>query len=215
MAPGVWTAAEQMRASRVVGSPHNETPEMRRTVLLVVRRAKAGDRDALRFLYVRYAGNVSGYVRSIVRDHHEAEDITQLVFAKLITVIDRYDEGAVPFFGWLLRVAHNAAIDYLRSNRTIAVAEVHGTDDAGADDDTDRRESFAVALATLPEEQRSVVLLRHVVGLSPGEIAELLGRSESSVHGLHYRGRRALQCELTRLHARPCTLATATTHVVT
>jgi RNA polymerase sigma-70 factor (ECF subfamily) len=51
------------------------------------------------------------------------------------------------------------------------------------------------------------VFLRHVVGLTPGEIADRLGRSESSIHGLHHRGRRALQRELTRLDATPLTLA--------
>lgn len=206
MPEGEWTAAEQMRARRVMGPTTNETPEVRRTVLLAVRRAKAGDPDAMRFLYVRFVDNVTGYVRSIVHDHHEAEDITQLVFAKLITVIHKYDERAVPFFGWLLRVARNAAIDHLRSNRAVTVPEVYGaSDDEVADDDSDRRESLAAALSTLPEEQRSVVILRHVVGLSPAEIADVLGRTESSVHGLHHRGRRALQCELTRLQARPGT----------
>jgi RNA polymerase sigma-70 factor, ECF subfamily len=47
--------------------------------------------------------------------------------------------------------------------------------------------------------------MRHVIGLSPGEIAEQLGRSESSIHGLHHRGRRALQEELRRLGSAPST----------
>lgn len=183
---------------------------MRRTVSEAVRSAQAGDRDALRFLYIRYADNVRRYVRSIVRDDHDAEDITQLVFAKLMTAIVKYDERAVPFFSWLLRVAHNAAIDQLRSNRTAPVPEVYGADECARGDATDCRESLEAALSKLPEEQRSVVLLRHVVGLTPGEIAELMGRTESSVHGLHHRGRRALQVELTRTHTRPSTQAART-----
>jgi RNA polymerase sigma-70 factor, ECF subfamily len=54
-----------------------------------------------------------------------------------------------------------------------------------------------------------VLLLRHVVGLSPVEIAERLGRSESSVHGLHHRGRRALQQELRHQGLAPATATTA------
>ena len=46
-----------------------------------------------------------------------------------------------------------------------------------------------MALRTLPEEQRDVVVLRHLVGLTPGEIATWMGRSEASIHGLHHRGR--------------------------
>jgi RNA polymerase sigma-70 factor, ECF subfamily len=49
------------------------------------------------------------------------------------------------------------------------------------------------------------VILRHVVGLTPGEIADRMGRTESSIHGLHHRGRRALQRELQRLDSMPVT----------
>src|SRR3954454_7950054 len=61
-----------------------DSEEQRRLVSRAVARAKSGDPDAIRFLYVRYADNVYGYVRSIVRDEHEAEDVTQQVFAKLL-----------------------------------------------------------------------------------------------------------------------------------
>ncbi len=50
-----------------------------------------------------------------------------------------------------------------------------------------------------------MVVMRHVIGLTPPEIAAQMGRSESSIHGLHHRGRRALQQELRRLGAAPAT----------
>ena len=84
---------------------------------MAVARAKEGDHEALRFLYVTYSHNIYGYVRSIVRDDHEAEDVTQHVFAKLMTTIVKYDDRGVPFFAWLLRLARNVAIDHLRANR--------------------------------------------------------------------------------------------------
>ena len=95
----------------------NSSPEMVRKTSLAVARAKEGDREALRFLYVSYSHNIYGYVRSIVRDDHEAEDVTQHVFAKLMTTIGKYDDRGVPFFAWLLRMARNVAIDHLRANR--------------------------------------------------------------------------------------------------
>jgi RNA polymerase sigma-70 factor (ECF subfamily) len=73
----------------------------------------------------------------------------------------------------------------------------------------DRCRCLRDALATLPDEQRSVVVLRHVVGLTPSEIASAMGRTESSVHGLHHRGRRALQAELLRRDSAPSTVALA------
>ena len=48
-------------------------------------------------------------------------------------------------------------------------------------------------------------MLRHVVGLTPGEIADRMGRTEGSIHGLHHRGRRALQRELIQLESTPST----------
>ncbi len=69
----------------------------------------------------------------------------------------------------------------------------------------DRARSLRTALDSLPEEQRNVVVMRHVIGLTPPEIAERMGRSESSIHGLHHRGRRALQQELRRLGCAPAT----------
>ncbi len=167
-------------------------------------RAKEGDQEALRFLYVTYVHNIYGYVRSIVRDDHEAEDVTQHVFAKLMTAIVKYDDRGVPFFAWLLRMARNLAIDQLRANR-LTPTETVIDPDTSAGIDLDRTETVRAALATLPDEQRQVVLLRHVVGLTPGEIADRMGRSEGSIHGLHHRGRRALQRELQRLDSTPYT----------
>ena len=184
----------------------NESPETQSRMRLAVARAKEGDQEAVRYLYVTYSPNIYGYVRSIVHDDHEAEDVTQHVFAKLITNIVKYDDRGVPFFAWLLRFARNVAIDHLRANRSIPTEVVIHAEVASSVD-LDRTETVRAALQSLPEEQREVVVLRHVVGLSPGEIAGRMGRSESSIHGLHHRGRRALQNELRRLDAAPFTTA--------
>jgi RNA polymerase sigma-70 factor (ECF subfamily) len=175
---------------------------MSRRTSLAVARAKEGDREALRFLYVSYSNNIYGYVRSIVRDDHEAEDVTQHVFAKLMTTIGKYDDRGVPFFAWLLRLARNVAIDHLRANRMTPVETLPDTG-ASSERDIDQVHLVREALAALPEEQREVVVLRHMVGLSPGEIADRMGRSEPSIHGLHHRGRRALQRELRALDSSP------------
>ncbi len=184
-----------------------ESPQAARATRLAVARAKQGDRDALRHLYVRYADNVYSYVMSIVRNHHEAEDVTQQVFAKLPDSLRRYEDRGAPFLSWLVRLARNSAIDQLRSRRAVPVAEPIAPKAAAEEGARERRDTLRSALETLPQDQREIIVLRHVSGLAPAEIAQRLGRSESAVNGLHHRGRRALRAELTRLGVAPMTMA--------
>lgn len=179
-----------------------------RMVSAAVRRAQAGDQEAFGFIYARYADNIYGYVRSIVHDHHEAEDITQHVFAKLLRVIGKYQERDVPFFAWMLRVARNVAVDHIRQQRLVPVEEVRDQDlEMWGDAAGGRLDDLKEALAALPPAQREVLVLRHVAGLSPGEIAARTGRTEGSIHGLHHRGRKALRAELIDRGAAPVTVA--------
>ena len=95
-----------------------------------------------------------------------------------MTVLVKYDERGVPFFAWLLRLAHNAADRSparaaARRRPRRSSAPTQRADDAAVD----RSHCLHEALAALPDEQRSVVVLRHVVGLTPGEIAARLGRT--------------------------------------
>jgi RNA polymerase sigma-70 factor, ECF subfamily len=168
-----------------------------------IARAKEGDASALHFLYVRYADDVCGYVQSIVRDPHDAEDITQSLFAKLLTKIQRYEQRQVPFSAWILRVARNAALDHVRARRQIPFEEVRTSDEGHDELHFDRYHSIREALDRLPEEQRAVLVLRHVVGLSPVEIADRMQKTESAIHGLHHRGRGALKAALRELDAAP------------
>jgi RNA polymerase sigma-70 factor, ECF subfamily len=175
-----------------------------------IRRAQAGDRDALGFLYARYADNIYAYVRSIVHNHHEAEDITQHVFTKLMRVIGKYEEREVPFFAWALRVARNVAMDHIRGERLVPVEEVRTASREDSDPGARGRiDELREALETLPSAQREVLILRHVAGLSPVEIAKLTGKSEGSIHGLHHRGRRTLAAELASRGMAPRTMAGA------
>jgi RNA polymerase sigma-70 factor (ECF subfamily) len=186
--------------------PTTEPSSDPQLVTRAVARAKEGDMSALHFLYARFADDVWGYVRSIVRDDHEAEDITQNVFAKLMTAIQRYEQREVPFAAWILRVARNMALDNVRARRQIPCEEVR-TDDGLGDEQVgfERSQCLREALQRLPHEQREVLVLRHIAGLSPGEIAKRLGKSEGSIHGLHHRGRGALQAALRELEAAPVT----------
>jgi RNA polymerase sigma-70 factor, ECF subfamily len=180
----------------------------RLAIAQAVARAKAGDDEALRFLYVRYADNVYGYVRSIVRDDFEAEDVTQHVFAKLMTVLPKYQERTVPFAAWILRVARNVAVDHMRQRRAIPCEEVRELDERKDHGEAQQISlTLREALDALPDDQRQVLVLRHVVGLTPGEIAGCLGKTEPSVHGLHHRGRGSMRDALVAGECAPAVQA--------
>lgn len=115
--------------TRSEGSESPRQTAHERPVARAVRRAQAGDRHALAFLYARYADNVHGYVRSIVQDHREAEEVTQHVFAKLMQAIAGYEPREAPFLAWLMQVARNAALDHLRRQRLVPGEEVRIADD--------------------------------------------------------------------------------------
>ena len=169
----------------------------------VVGAARAGDREALGELYMSHAPAVHAHVLRVLKDLDDADDVTQQVFAKLLTGMDRYRPGEAPFIVWVLRVARNAAIDHLRQVRAVPVDEV---DERGAGDDRaaeEVRAALRAALAALPQGQREVLLLTHLVGLSPHEIATTLGCTVRAVHGLHYRGRAAIRVTLTDLGSAP------------
>jgi RNA polymerase sigma-70 factor (ECF subfamily) len=171
-----------------------------------IASAKAGDKSAFHYLYTRYADDVYRYVNGIVRHHAQAEDITQNVFLKLMTAIHRYEQREVPFKAWILRVARNAAFDYMRSNRPLVPCEeIFASDEGYEEAGADCWRMVKHGLDELPDDQREVLVLRHIVGLSPGEIGEVLDKTEGSIHGLHHRGRATMQTALRRLGAEPVT----------
>lgn len=177
----------------------------RELIALAVVRTKEGDRNSLHLLYIRYARDVYRYVNSIVRDHHEAEDITQSLFLKLMSAIDSYQPRGVPFEAWLLRVARNAALDSLRTKRAVPSDGIRSNDAGHHQVAFDRCLCLKDALRQLPDEQREVIVLRYIAGLPTREIADRMQRTERSIYGIHDRGRRALKAALEGLDAMPLT----------
>jgi RNA polymerase sigma-70 factor (ECF subfamily) len=170
-----------------------------------IARAQEGDGAATEYCYVRFAGEVRRYVRSIVRDAHDAEDVTQNVFMKLFGCLESYDESRAPFSAWLLRIARNAALDHLRQRRAVPCDGLAARRSAVTKRDPDASATLRDAFETLPDQQRLVLFLRHVLGLSPDEIAHELGRTPASVNGLQHRGRSALKAALRRAELTPAT----------
>jgi RNA polymerase sigma-70 factor (ECF subfamily) len=214
LAGGIERAADRLDSATKRGSfearAHIEDrDDLRRVTASAVQRAQQGDAEAIRYLYVRYADNVFGYVRSILRDDHDAEDVTQQVFAKIMVAIVKYEQRSMPFSAWVLRVAHNAAIDHVRAWRTVPREEVRESTVPADERGTECRKNLCDALGELTHEQREVLVLRHVLGLAPAEIALRLGKSEDSIHALHYRGRGTARRSLVEMRGAPMSLRRA------
>ena len=175
----------------------------RPTQRAIARVVEDGDQEALRDLYLRYSGLVYRHVRGVIRDEHEAQDVTQLVFLKLIAALPGYDPGHGPFRPWLLRVARNLAIDEIRRRRAVPAEQLPEQ----PCDETPRQRASALydALAELSADQREVLVLRQMVGLLPAEIARRMDRTEGSVHALHHRARAAMRASLVHHQAAPAT----------
>lgn len=199
-------ACPERRSATPPTSADSALEDDERTLRRLVSRAKAGDGDAMRELYVRLAPGVRAYVARIVGDRDDADDVTQQIFAKLLTELWRYQPREAPFRAWVLRVARNVAIDHIRRARAVPCEDVHARHARSDEIGSDRRASLREALSSLTAGQRDVLVLRHLVGLTPEEIADRLGRSVRSVHCLHHRGRAAAVVALCELGSAPATV---------
>src|SRR5260221_2410755 len=168
----------------------------------LVAEAQAGDPEAFGLIFDEFHGAIYRFVASRVGRPSDAEDLTQLVFVKAIEALPRYEARGVPFGGWLFRLARNATIDYIRTNREHADLETvtgRATEDRGPESITILRtdlDAVAGALGRLTPDQREVISLRFFAGLSPKEVGELMGRHEGTIRGLQFRAIESLRRSL-------------------
>jgi RNA polymerase sigma-70 factor, ECF subfamily len=155
-----------------------------------IRSAQAGSLAGLEALFREYWPRAYRAAYLVVHDAAAAEDIAQEAFLAGIRGLDRFDRRR-PFGPWLHRIVVNRAIDWARARALRAevgdgpLAAVADPDPAGA--------SFSppivAALEELSPEHRAVIVLRHLLEYTPGEIAELLELPRGTVNS---RLRRAL-----------------------
>ncbi len=166
-------------------------------------RARAGDAEAFGELYELHVDRIYRYVAYRVATQAEAEDLTEQVFLKAWEAMPRYEERGLPFRAWLFRLAHNLVIDHYRVRRAdVPLSVVLGADldnrhpalpDPQAELEARQEvDELRSALGELGEEQRQVVLLRFVEGMSHSEVATVLGKSEGATRAIQHRALHAL-----------------------
>ncbi|TVP57953.1 MAG: RNA polymerase sigma factor RpoE [Halomonadaceae bacterium] len=173
----------------------------------LVERVQLGDKTAFDLLVVRYQNRVAGIVGRYVRDYQDIRDLTQETFIKAYRAIDRF-RGDSAFYTWLYRIAVNAAKNFIeaRNRRPHTVMEATDAeqldvaptlrDDSAPEHYLQRDQLQQVlrqAIADLPEDLRSALLLRELEGLSYEDIAIVLSCPIGTVRSRIFRARDFLE----------------------
>jgi RNA polymerase sigma-70 factor (ECF subfamily) len=167
---------------------------------LVNRVVVSRDPNAFGELYDRFVDRVYRYLYFRTANHPEAEDLTEQVFLKAWEAIGRYRWQGRPFLAWLYRLAHNAHIDHVRSQRPTtslnnearpvelpspaAAVELARTLDADV---------LARALNALTPDQQQVIVMKFIEGLDNEQIAQSMDKREGAIRALQMRALMSLR----------------------
>lgn len=160
----------------------------------LVTRAQRGDREAFGELYRRHHPAIFRLAR--FRLAQGADDAVSETFLRAWKGLPRYRPTGAPFVAWLYGIARHVVADAGRAARRVEPrAEVP---DRAVDTDEAERIALAEAIAGLPKEQRQVIELKFLVGLSNADVGRALRRTPGAVNALQWRALRALKELLSR-----------------
>ena len=161
----------------------------------LVGKARAGDVDAYEVLVRRHRDRIYRIALRMLGDRHDAEDIAQDVVIQVWTALAGFT-GASSFTTWLYRIVVNRCLNQIRRSRsTRPVLDGDPPPAAGAEDMVIARQRARAAMeavAALPPDQRAVVVLHQLEGLSYREVAAVVNISEDAVRGRLHRARVSL-----------------------
>ncbi len=168
----------------------------------IVARVRAGDIAMFEQLMRRHNARVYRAARAILRDDREAEDVMQDAYVRAYEHLADF-EGRAQFSTWITRIAVNEALARVRRTKRFDSLESHpeeasmitheGSSPEQQASDVELRAVLETAVAKLPDDFRSVFVLRAVEGMSGAEVAECLGIPEDTVKTRLHRARGRLQ----------------------
>ncbi len=179
-------------------------------LMLAVR---GGDLDCMGELFERHHGPLFGYLSKLTGNRSAAEDITQIVFERMLRYRHTYrDEGS--FTAWMYHLARRCASDHFRKSLPAPVAvdpaelECHADESSRADESAASRDDHALlrrALGLLDRDDRKVLLLSRLQELSFVEVARILECSVGAARVRAHRAMRSLRDHYFRLQKDPLT----------
>jgi RNA polymerase sigma-70 factor (ECF subfamily) len=158
----------------------------------LVRAAQRGSAEAFAELFRRHWPRAHRAAWLVVHDATAAEDVAQEAFLAAVRSLDRFDRRR-PFGPWLHRIVVNRAIDYARARELRREVAATASEPVAPSDRMAPDDDVLAALAALPPDQRAVIVMRHLLGFTPGEIAKSLGLPRGTVNSRLRRGLDGLQ----------------------
>ena len=175
--------------------------------LTIIRRVQHGDIDAFELLVTAYEKNVFNVALQMVGNREDAQDMAQEAFLKAYNSLDSF-RGDSKFSSWLYRIVSNVCLDFKRRQGRRPSSSLTVEDDEGETLELDiadesqspeallerklTREAVRRGLQELPDEQRQILLLREIQGMSYEEIGEAMGLEEGTVKSRIFRARKKL-----------------------
>ncbi len=157
--------------------------------------AQRGDEEAFAALVNRYRATAFRIAYRMVGNHEEAVDIAQEAFLRAFRALDRMDARR-GFRSWICRVAVNLSIDALRGRRQAGMQlghpELATARNPSPEERLDKRwleDRVQKALCMLPEKYRAILVLREIEGMSPKDMAQVLGCPEATTRWRIHRAR--------------------------
>jgi len=178
----------------------------------LIDRFLKGDTNAFGELVVRHQDRLFNTLVSMLRSHEEARDVAQEAFLHAFEKLSAF-RGDSAFYSWLFRIAMNAAISRKRRASRILTSldtlrETFGTETVDVNptaepshqlDTAERRQLVRDAMNSLPDEFRTVLVLKEIEGLRYEDIAELVGCPIGTVRSRIHRARTELRARLQRV----------------
>jgi RNA polymerase sigma-70 factor (ECF subfamily) len=172
----------------------------------LIEKAIRGREDGFEELVRRYQRPITGYVYRMLNNYDVSLDVTQEVFIKVYNSLEKYS-SEYKFSTWLYRIAHNAAIDYMRRNsvsqQSLEAENADGTYQLQLEspqptpeqerERSEWRTEIETVVKCLPVVYRELILLRHTQDLSYDEIAEVTNLPLGTVKNRLFRAREMMR----------------------
>ncbi len=168
-------------------------------LLRLIQKAQQYDAQALSALCELFFEDVYSYFYYRARDAADAQDLTNDVFLRLVESIRSFEPARGTFRTWIFGIAHHRLVDYrrrqaVRDHEPLTEALANSGDHPSTQAEAWlTRERLRQALHGLTEDQRQVVVLKFIEGLSNTEVAQILRKSEGAINALQYRALRTLR----------------------